>query len=494
MNRELNSFKTKYLSGDIQKDIAFFKEIFLNDAMFRTRKINLNKNGVVCYLLFMDGMVNSEIINEAVLKPLAVLSVKSNKNLSSFVAENIVCANESKQESNIASLLSSLLYGDSVLLIENCKNAIIINTKGWRTRGISEPPNEQVSQGSREGFDEALMFNAATLRRRLATPDLKIEMLNLGRKTDTKIFICYIDSLVNKETLKKVVKKIKAIDIDGVLDTNYINELINRNRYTLFKTAGSTERPDTVAARLLEGRIAIMCDGTPVVLTIPYLFTENFQADDDYYTNFSVAAIGRVLRYLCFYIAITLPAIFIALSCFHPELLPTAFLNSIAFSRSGVPFSTFSEVILLIVTFEMLKETGLRMQQNSGHALSIVGGLVVGQAAVEARIVSAPVLIITALCGIAGLMVPRLKGAVFYCKIFLTVASSVFGLYGFFTGIVLLHCHLYSLTSFGIDYVSPSLEFSFSSLKDTLIRAPFSKMTTRPSSLTKNTKRLNIKK
>ena len=179
MNRELNSFKTKYLSGDIQKDIAFFKEIFLNDAMFRTRKINLNKNGVVCYLLFMDGMVNSEIINEAVLKPLAVLSVKSNKNLSSFVAENIVCANESKQESNIASLLSSLLYGDSVLLIENCKNAIIINTKGWRTRGISEPPNEQVSQGSREGFDEALMFNAATLRRRLATPDLKIEMLKL---------------------------------------------------------------------------------------------------------------------------------------------------------------------------------------------------------------------------------------------------------------------------------------------------------------------------
>ena len=179
---------------------------------------------------------------------------------------------------------------------------------------------------------------------------------------------------------------------------------------------------------------------------------------------------------------------------FHPELLPTAFLNSIAFSRSGVPFSTFTETLLLTVTFEMLKETGLRMQQNTGHALSIVGGLVIGQAAVEARIVSAPVLIITALCGIAGLMVPRLKGAVFYCKIFLILTSSVFGLYGFFTGITLLHCHLYSLTSFGVDYVSPSLEFTLSALKDTVIRAPLSKMTTRPRSLTENIKRLNIKK
>lgn len=495
MNRELGSFKEKYLSGSLKEDIALFKEIFLNDAMFRTRDITARADKkTFCCLLFMDGMVNASIINEAIIKPLAVIDIKDSDELSELIGERVVFANEVKSTENIADILSAVLYGDSVLLIENSKRALILNTKGWRARGIKEPPNEQVSQGPREGFDEALMFNAATLRRRLATPDLKIEMISVGRKTDTKIFICYMDSIVNKQTLRRVVKKIKAIEIDGILDSNYINELVNDNKYSLFKTVGATERPDTVAARLLEGRIAVMVDGTPVVLTIPYFFTENFQADDDYYTNFTVAAIGRVLRYICFYVAIALPAIYMALSVFHPELLPTAFLNTIAVSRSGVPFSSFSEVMLLIIIFEMLKETGLRMQQNLGHALSIVGGLVVGQAAVEARIVSAPVLIITALCGIAGLMVPRLKGAVFYCKLFLTVLSSVFGLYGFFAGLVLIHVHLYSLNSFGVDYVSPSLEFTSQSLKDTLFRVPWGKMKTRPTALTKNITRLKFKK
>ena len=481
MDRNLSNFKDKYLSGNLEKDITLFKNIFLNDAMFRTRNIT-----AICSLLFMDGMVNAEIINEAIIKPLALIDTSSNQSVSSLISESIVFANEVKKSGDIAELLSAILYGDSVLLSENTKTALILNTKGWRSRGINEPPNEQVIKGPREGFDEAVMFNAAMLRRRLATPDLKIETLSVGRKSDTKIFVCYMDSIVNKKTLFSVVKKIKEIDIDCVLDSNYINELINDNKFSLFKTTGSTERPDIVAARLLEGRIAILVDGTPVALTIPYLFTENFQADDDYYTNFSVAAIGRVLRYICFYVAIALPAVYIALSVFHPALLPTALLNTIAVSRSGVPFSSFTETLLLIIIFEMLKETGLRMQQNMGHALSIVGGLVVGQAAVEARIVSAPVLIITALCGIAGLMVPRLTGAVFYGKLFLLLCASVFGLYGFFIALILLHIHLYSLNSFGVDYVSPSLEFTKQSVKDTILRAPWYKMITRPFSLTKN--------
>lgn len=487
MDRNLSNFKDKYISGNLKEDKALFKEIFLNDAMFRTRNITAKADKCTfCSLLFMDGMVNAEIINEAIIKPLALIDTSLKQSISSLISESIVFANEVTKSGNIAKLLSAILYGDSVLLIDNSNSALILNTKGWRTRGISEPPNEQVIKGPREGFDEALMFNAATLRRRLATPDLKIEMLSLGRKSDTKIFVCYMDSIVNKETLKVVSEKIKNIDIDCLLDSNYINELINDNKYSLFKTMGSTERPDIVAARLLEGRIAILVDGTPVALTIPYLFTENFQADDDYYTNFSVAAIGRALRYICFYVAIALPAIYIALSVFHPYLLPTHLLNTIAVSRSGVPFSSFTETLLLIIIFEMLKEAGLRMQQNMGHALSIVGGLVVGQAAVEARIVSAPVLIITALCGIAGLMVPRLSGAVFYAKLFLLILSSVFGLYGFFIGLVLLHIHLYSLSSFGVDYVSPSLELTKQSIKDTFFRSSWKNMITRPASLTKN--------
>lgn len=494
LNRDINAFENENISGSLKKDIAFFKKIFKDDALFRTRIIENSAKEAFCCILFMDGMVNSSLINESIIKPLVISNTDINNDTKRIISKHILFTDEISESENLKELLTSLLYGDSILLIENSNKALILNTKGWRKRGISEPKNEEVSQGPHEGFDEAVMLNAASLRRKMATPDLRIHSVKLGRKTNTKIFICYIDSLVNKNLLNKVTEKIKSIEIDGILDSNYISELINENKYSLFKTIGTTERPDTVASRLLEGRIAILTDGTPVAVTLPYFFAENFQADDDYYTNFTVASIGRILRYICFYIAITLPALYIALSVFHPQLLPASFLNTISETRNGVPFSSFTEVILLVSVFEILKETGLRMQQNLGHALSIVGGLVVGQAAVEARIVSAPVLIVTALCGISGLMVPRLKGAVFYCKLLLIILASLLGLYGFFAGLVIIHIHLYSLESFGVDYVSPAMEFTFQSLKDTIIRAEWSKMLTRPKSLTENIIRLKFKK
>ena len=193
------------------------------------------------------------------------------------------------------------------------------------------------------------------------------------------------------------------------MDTNYIAEQIRDNPYSLFKTTGSTERPDIAAAALLEGRIALIVDGTPVVMTLPYLFSQNFQSDEDYYLNFFVSAVGRLLRYICFFLAISVPAIFISLITFHKQLLPTSFAVSIAQLRGGVPFSSVSECLILIFVFEILRETGIRMPQSVGHALSIVGGLVIGQSAVEAKIVSAPILIAVALSAICGLMVTRLK-------------------------------------------------------------------------------------
>jgi spore germination protein KA len=324
------------------------------------------------------------------------------------------------------------------------------------------------------------MLNAALLRRKLPTPDLSIELITKGRKTDTKMFLCYLNSVADKSMIKEIKRRISKIDIDGILDSNYINEQIKSHKNSLFKTCGTTERPDVVAAKLLEGRAALIVDGTPVVLTMPYIFSESFQSDDDYYLNFWFAAIGRILRYISFFLSISVPAVYTALCVYHPYLLPTSLATSIATARSGIPFPTYIECFLLIFVFEILRETGIRMQQSMGHALSIVGGLVVGQSAVEAGIVSAPMLIAVALSGICGLMVPKLKGVVFYARVGLTIAATIFGLFGYFFGAILLAIRIFSLDSFGVPYTLSLSEFSGQSLKDTVFRAPWWKMIKRP--------------
>jgi spore germination protein KA len=278
----------------------------------------------------------------------------------------------------------------------------------------------------------------------------------------------------------KIKKRISKIDIDGILDTNYIIEQIRDKRFSLLKTSGTTERPDVVAAKLLEGRIAIVVDGTPMVATVPYLFCENFQSDEDYYQNFLLSSAERLLRYFCFFLSVLIPAGFIAISTFHRQFLPTAFAITVMKLRAGVPFTPVAECILMILVFEILKEAGIRMSQNLGHALSIVGGLVVGQAAVEARIISSPILIVVALSGIAGLMLPRLRTAVFYLRIALVILASIFGLYGCFSGLILLVLHIFTLSSFGVDYTASFKKANLQTLKDTVFRASWNFMYKRP--------------
>ena len=488
MKRELKDFKDIKLSLNIDENIKLFEEIFSKDAAIRKREIYVTgRENFRAVLYFVDSMINSDTLTDAVIRPLLTIRAQNKQdNLVDYVAKQILFADEILKSNNLEQMLSSILYGDTLLIIDGYSEGLIINTKGWRSRGVDEPPNERVLEGPREGFDESLMRNHTQLRRKLPTPDLRIEMVKLGRKTDTKVFICYIESLVNRKVLNIIKERIERIDIDGVLDSNYISELITHSKFSLFKTMGKTQKPDVVAAKLLEGRIAIMVDGTPMVLTAPYFYLENFQTDDDYYQNFLVSAIGRVLRYICYYTAICLPAIFLAFAVYNPHLLPTSFLESIMHSRANIPFSTFGECVILIVLFEILKETGIRMQESLGHALSIVGGLVVGQAAVEAGIISAPILIVTALSGIASLIVPNLKASVFYFKFFFVILSGLLGLFGFFIGMVLFHIHLYSLDSFGIPYVFSGVEFTRNSLKDTLVRVSWLNMIKRPNYITKN--------
>ena len=480
MSGGVEDYKDTRLSGNVAWDISLFRSIFSRDAVLRTREV-LIAGAVKCYLIYMDGMVNSAAQGETVVEAL-VESLLPDDFLpsSDYIAKNILFANEVGQSDYMPDLLRAILYGDTVLISEGNKSALTINTKGWRTRGISEPDSERVLQGPREGFDEAAMLNLAMLRRKLLTPDLCIELVRIGRRSDTPTFICYLGSLINEETLKLLKSRLAKIDIDGILDSNYIAENICDNKYSLLKTIGSTERPDVVAARLLEGRIALIVDGTPVALTLPYLFSENFQSDEDYYVNFLTATFSRALRWFCFFVTVSVPGVFVALVTHHFELLPTHFALTISKLRAGVPIATVIECVALILAFEILKEAGLRMQQNLGHALSVVGGLVVGQAAVEAGIISAPILIAVSFSAIAGLMVPRLDGAVFYWRILVVFLCAAFGLLGFFALTSIFVLRLFTLESFDVDYTESFARPSFQTLKDTFLRASWQNMKTRP--------------
>ncbi len=507
------------ISGNLTADICLIKNIIKNDIILKIRQLKLSsgsgfasniipdyasgqepgnggnnsesKNGtanasnkaVDCCLFYFDGMVSSELLNESVLKPLllsAVPAVNFTGTLSDYIEKDILFSCEVKQTSSVADILRGIQYGDTALLIDGCCSAIVINTKGFVTRGISEPADERILQGPREGFGETAMHNLAMLRRKLQTPDLCIENIRIGRRTDTSVYICYLESLADRAALDTLKKRLGGIDIDGILDTNYLAELIRDHKFSLFKTTGSTERPDIAAARMLEGRIAVIVDGTPVAMTLPYLFSENFQSDEDYYLNWLVASVARIIRFLCFFIAVSVPAAFLSLITFHEQLLPTMFELSIAQARGGVPLSSFLECVIIIMIFEILKETGARMPQSLGHALGIVGGLVIGQAAVEARIISAPMLIAVALSGIAGLMIPRLKSIVFFGRLGFIVICAFFGIYGYLIGMTALFIAIFSLDSFGVDCTLQLLNPTRQGLKDIFWRAPWTAMKTRP--------------
>ncbi len=482
MGRNNADYKNQNISGVIEDDIKTLKNIIKNDIALRVRQIKMSGSlrDVNCCLFYFDGMVSAELINNSIVKPLLLSDRAAGDDMVSHIESRVLFAGEVSRTGTVADILRGVEYGDTVLLIDGHPEALIINTKGFVTRGISEPADERILQGPREGFGEAVMQNLALLRRKLQTPDLCIEEMRIGRRTDTAVYICYLASLVDSGALSLLKERLGKIDIDGILDTNYLSEQIRDHPLSPFKTTGTTERPDIAAARILEGRITVLVNGTPVAMTLPYLFTENFQSDEDYYLNFLVASTGRTIRYICFLLAISIPALFLSLIAFHEHLLPTMFALSVAEARGGVPFSSFLEALLIVFIFEVLKETGARMPQSLGHALGIVGGLVIGQAAVEAKIISAPMLIAVALSGIGGLMIPRLKGVVFFGRIWLLLLARLAGLYGYMIGMSALLIMIFDLDSFGVDCTLSLMNPTRQGLKDTIWRAPWRTMIKRP--------------
>lgn len=478
----MNKFQEYNLFSSIDKNIFIIKEIFKDDDTLRLRKFqNQNNPKIICCILFIDGMVDNKSIDRNIIKPITEATIESSSSYAIELLQNqIILSSQCEKTKDIPTIVNSIIEGNTVLFLEGSKEAIIVESKGWRIRPIEEPDVERTLRGPREGFTESLLVNLSLIRRKVKSNDLKFKFMTLGEITNTRLCICYIEGLVREEILSTLYDQLNAIKIDGILSVKYLQEYIDKEPLSIFETANNTEKPDVVVARLLEGRVAIVLDGTPVVTTVPYLFIETFQSADDYYINYYFASANRMLRLWGFFISISIPAIYLSLVTFHQEMIPTPLVMSIYAARLGVPLPTIFELVGMLLLFEILREAGSRMPSYIGQALSIVGALVLGTAAVDARFVSAPIVIVVGLSGITSLITPTLGGATLVLKIIFIMLSSILGLYGYVMGMGFLLLHLLKLKSFGIPFMTSLTTFNMQSLKDTGVRTPRWYMRYRP--------------
>lgn len=476
------------LSHSLEKNMALLNELFKDVDIFKSKTIvNARNENIKLGLAYCSSVTDTTLISESIIEPLTTYAQMSNSSdIISGLMEQVIQVGDIEKTDSVSSIVEAICKGDTIVLADKEAMVLIISTKSFPTRSITEPQNERTLNGPREGFTESLLTNIAMLRRRVHTNKMKIKLITLGKRTKTNVCICYIDGIVNNKILSELNKRLHKIDIDAVLDSNYISELIKDGPTSPFRTTGYTERPDTVISRLLEGRIALIVDGSPSALTLPFLFIENFQSSEDYYMNYYYASFSRMLRIFGFIITLGVPGLYIAIVAYHHEMLPTQLLLNIAAERSSVPLPASVEAFVMLIVFDILRETGVRMPNNIGQALSIVGALVIGQSAVEARMVAAPMIIIVAMTGITNLLVPRLSGPVIFIRYFLLLAASVLGFYGLVLGMAVVVIHVLNLRSFGIPQISAAGNLRFQEVKDIAFRAPWWTMRLRPKGLSQN--------
>ncbi len=476
--------QTKKLTTSLEENISLFKNIFKDDQTLITREFqNKSVKEAKCCIVYIGGMINTEVVNENIIQPVLRNNLSEDidvNNLLEALMKKVIVSNNVKIETDTNNMVSSIISGDTIFILEGYDKGLVIGSKGWEKRSIAEPESSKVVRGPREGFTESLMVNLSLVRRKIQNPDLKFKFRELGERTHTSICICYMEGLALGEILNELEQRLNKIKIDGILDSGYIQELIKDAPYSPFETVGAFERPDVVASKLLEGRVALFVDGSPFVLTVPFLYVENFQASEDYYNNYIFANINRIIRGFTAVTSTIIPAIFLSLVTYHQEMLPTPLLLSISSSREGVPFPTAVSLFIMLFIFDVLREVGTRLPSPIGQAVNIVGTLVLGQAAVQAKLVSAPVVIITALTGITTLINMNLIGSTIVFRTVYLLGASLLGIYGVLMCVIIMYLHMMSIRSFGIPYMMNSTRAKNHDGQDAWIRAPWWDMTLRP--------------
>lgn len=472
------------LTNSVDANIKLFQDMFTNDDTLIVRKFqNKYLKAAACCVIYIDGMVNTEVIHEHIIQPILGGDLKdeiSDGNLLEELRYKVIASSDVKESTDIYDLVGSAINGDTVLLVEGYKKALIVSTKGWQTRPIDEPLAERVVRGPREGFVESIVTNLSLIRRKIKNPDLKFQFKECGMTTKTKICVCYIEGVASEKVLQELMHRLDTIEIDGILDSGSIQELIKDAPMSPLETVTSTERPDNVAGKLLEGRIAVVVDGSPFVLTLPFLFVEYFHADEDYYNDSLFSSVSRAFRMIGTIAAILLPAIYVSLTTFHQEMIPTPLLLSIAAARQGTPFPTIVEAVIMGFLFEILRETGTRMPAPIGQTVVIVGALILGDAALESRFISAPIIIVSGLTGITALLTVKFKSFPIILRLLFLFLAFLMGLYGIIFGLIGLVIYFMEMRSYGVPYLLGTTAYDEKNIRDTVTRVPWWQVHFRP--------------
>lgn len=479
------------LSSNLNENLDSIKGILgISDDLIIREFAFGNKGQISTAVMFIDGMVDRTLINENIIRPLMYdnrLICEEEESLApnniDIIKRTMLAVGEVEKITTIAEAVESCLSGDTVFLIKGSKEALSISSRGWETRGVVDPETESIVRGPREGFTENLRTNTTLLRRKIKSPDLTLETIVIGKKTNTAVCLAYLKGVVNPQIVEEAKRRLKRIDTDAILESGYIEEFIEDAPFSIFSTIGNSEKPDTVAAKILEGRAAILVDGTPFVLTIPKVFIEGFQSSEDYYSRPYYASLVRVIRFIAFAISMLAPSTYVAATTFHQELIPTPLLFTVASAMEGTPFPAVVEVLVMGVIFEILREAGIRLPRPVGQAISIVGALVIGESAVSAGLIGETVVIVIAITAVASFVVPAQTDSGAILRVMFVILAGTMGGFGIMVGLIGLLIHLASLRSFGTPYLSPLAPLSAFDLKDVFFRVPIWAMLTRPKSI-----------
>ncbi|MDN5344731.1 MAG: spore germination protein, partial [Clostridia bacterium] len=478
------------LTAELKLNLEQLKKIFAkcSDAVHRDLYLG---QALKVALFYIDGLADKKLIEDTLMRTLQQAPsdlardlVEKTRDLAA-VMETIMPLTDVAVCANMEAVVKHILNGDTVLLLDGYNKALALSTRSWEHRSIDEPITESAVRGPRESFIESLRTNTSLIRRRLKTPALKMEVVCLGRYSMTNVVITYIEDLADPAVVREVRQRLERIQIDGVLESAYIEELIEDNPTSPFPQIDHTERPDKVVAALLEGRIGILVDNTPFALIVPTLFVQFLQSSEDYYERYYLSSFLRLARFIALNVALLLPAFYVAVSTFHQEMLPTKLLFKLASQREGIPFPAVVEAFLLEMTFELLREAGVRLPRPVGQAVSIVGALVIGEAAVSAGLVSPAMVIVVALTGISSFAIPAFAMAITLrlLRFPILILAGTTGFYGIALGLLAILVHLNTLRSFGVPYLAPVAPWYSGDLKDVLVRVPRWSMNSRPSQI-----------
>ena len=442
---------------------------------------------VKVFIIYIDDMVSRDMLEEEIIKNFMVNVRISppNKEVDfsdpyDLLVNGGVTTADIKESNDIDEAILEVMSGNTLILIENTDKILIISSKGFPKRGVDKPETEIAVQGPQEAFAESIRINTVLIRRRIRSTDLKCVQKKVGKISKTDIAIMYMENIADSSLVEKIKKMVENINVDMIYDSGFFEQYLEGNEYSPFPQLQLTERPDKVAAELVEGRIAIVVDTSPFVILLPTVLSSFYQASEDYYQRWEIMSFVRIIRYIAGFMAFALPGFYIAVTLYNPSMLPTELVLTMAAARQRVPLPTVVEIVILELIFEALREAGTRIPASIGSTLGIVGGIIIGQAAVDANLVSPMAVIIISVTAICSFAIPNiaLVSAYRLTKYFIIFTSAIGGLFGFVIGLLFVLLHLSALKSFGVCYVAPFSgvnESDYDKLKDTIFRFPYQK-------------------